>query len=135
MGKNDKQESIIKGVAQYSISTWANLVIGFLSVVLTTRILAPDEYGMISIFLSATNFLMYVVTFGMDGAYIRFYNSPPTNNTRNQLLYKMFILSTILCCVLGLVCVSFFYKEVSLISETFRLPFLRNHLQLEATML
>lgn len=109
----EKKESVLKGIAQYSISTWINLVVGFLSIILTTRVLLPDEYGMVSIFLSATNFLMYIVTFGMDGAYIRFYNSPPGRDTKKQLLYKIMILSTIICVIFGSVCTLFFYNETS----------------------
>jgi len=113
MKSSDKAESILKGIVQYSISTWINLIVGFLSIIVTTRVLLPDEYGMVSIFLSATNFLMYVVTCGMDGAYIRFYNSPPSQNTMQQLLYKILTLSTIICIVFGVVCTLFFYNETS----------------------
>lgn len=114
MNNTKKKESLIEGIVKYSISTWANLIIGFLSVIVTTRILAPEEYGMVSIFLSAANFLMYIVTFGMDGAYIRFYNEPPAKNTKNQLLYKMILISTFICVILGCACTFFFYKESSM---------------------
>lgn len=114
MENNEKQESLFAGIIKYSISTWANLIIGFLSVIITTRILLPDVYGMISIFLSATNFLMYLVTFGMDGAYIRFYNEPPKENTKNQILYKIVVISTCICIVFGVLCAIVFYKDISM---------------------
>ena len=90
-----EKESLIKGVFKYSISTWANLVLGLLSVIITTRVLAPGDYGMITLFFSATASLMFIISFGMDGAYIRYYNEPPAGNTINQLLYKNIFYTTL----------------------------------------
>lgn len=94
--------NLIKGVFEYSISTWANFLIGILSVVITTRLLKPDVYGLITIFFSVSNVMMYVLTLGMDVAYIRFYNEPPGHDTNTQLLYKNIVISTIVCFFVGL---------------------------------
>lgn len=91
-----QKESLLKGIFSYSISSWINIVVGFLSVIITTRIIEPDEYGVISLFLSASSFLMYILTFGMDGAFIRFYNEPPANNSKNQVLFRIIIYSTVI---------------------------------------
>ena len=108
-----KNNSIIRGVFNYSISTWINLVVGFLSVIITTRLLAPDTYGLISLFYSFTTVLMYVLLFGIDGAFIRFYNEPPIGNTQNQLLYKNIVLASIICIIAGFVCTFIFDKSIS----------------------
>lgn len=101
MIKKKNTESVLDGILKYSISTWINLVVGFLSVIITTRILAPDAYGYVTLFLSASSFLMYILTFGMDGAYIRFYNEQPQDNSKSQLLYKLVAFSTIICLIAG----------------------------------
>lgn len=100
-----EKESLIRGIFNYSISSWVNIVVGFLSVIIATRIIEPDAYGIISIFLSTSNLLMYIMTFGMDGAFIRFYNDPPVNNSKNQLLYRILIFSTFIGCILSVLVV------------------------------
>ncbi len=95
------KESITKGVIKYSISTWVNLVVGFLSVIVTTRLLSPDTYGVIAIFMSASTVLLYIVTMGLDGALLRFYNEPPGNDTKEQLIYKVMVVSTVVCLFTG----------------------------------
>lgn len=108
-----KQEFILKGVLLYSISTWVNLVLGFLTVTITTRVLLPDVYGQVSIFNSITSVLMYILLLGMDGAYVRYYNELPANDTRSQLLYKNLLYTTLFCLLVGSITVCFLGEEVS----------------------
>lgn len=105
-----QQTNFLKGIFQYSISTWANLFLGIISVVITTRLLSPDVYGLIVIFISASSVMLYILTFGLDGAYIRFYNEPPGYDTNTQLLYKNILFSTITCLTVGL-CVLIFWGD------------------------
>lgn len=108
-----KKESILRGVFNYSISSWINIIVGFLSVAITTRIIEPDSYGIISIFLSAANFAMYILTFGMDGAYIRFYNAPPADNTRSQMLYKVTFFTSVISIILSIIVIGPLYRYSS----------------------
>lgn len=96
------KESIAKGVIKYSVSTWVNLVVGFLSVIFTTRLLSPESYGIIAIFLSASTVLMYIVSMGLDGALLRYYNEPPAGDTKEQLMYKVMVISAAVCLLTGL---------------------------------
>ena len=105
MHKIEKTESIVSGVLKFSISSWANLIIGFLSIVVTTRLLAPDTYGFINLFIAFSNVLMYVISFGFDGALIRFYNEPPSQDTKNQLLYKCITMSIVVGVAFGIIAV------------------------------
>lgn len=102
--------SIFSGIFKYSISSWINIIVGFLSVIITTRILTPEVYGLTTLFLSSSSLLMYVLMLGLDGAYIRFYNEPPEGNTKNQLLYKIICYSTIFSLLVG-IGVTFFGGE------------------------
>lgn len=96
-----QKANLLKGILSYSISTWVNFILGIVSVALTTRLLKPDVYGLIAIFFSFSSVLMYVLTLGLDGAYIRFYNEPPGNDSKNQLLYKNIVYSTFFCVLVG----------------------------------
>lgn len=93
------EESILKGVLAYSISTWANVILGFLSIIVLTRVLKPEVYGEIMLFLSATQVLLYVVTLGFDVAYIRFFNEPPSADSPSQLLYKNLTITSLFCVI------------------------------------
>jgi O-antigen/teichoic acid export membrane protein len=110
MANND---SILKGIFKYSISNWVGVIVGFLSVIISTRIITPDVYGIVMLFLSATQVTMYVMTLGMDGACIRFYNEPPCNNSQNQLLYKNIIISSVICILTGVISVIFISGSVA----------------------
>lgn len=110
----NKSESILKGIVNYSISTWVNLIVGFLYIIISTRILNPSDYGYIVLFTSVSSLLMSLVSFGLDGAYIRFFNSPPEGNTGTQLIYKNMVLTGIICVISGLVCTFSLGSKISL---------------------
>ena len=105
--------SILKSVLGYSISSWANLLLGFLYVIASTRLLLPETYGRLSLFYSVSSVAMYALTMGMDGALIRFYNEPPGDDTTPQLLYKNIVLSTIICLLIFVFAIFFFYDTFS----------------------
>jgi O-antigen/teichoic acid export membrane protein len=90
------KESIVKGVLKYSVSTWVNFFIGFFAVVVTTRILPPEIYGTITLFISASNVLMNILEMGLGGTLMRFYNEPPGDVSQNQLVYSNIYFSTII---------------------------------------
>ncbi len=100
---SEKKESIIKGVFAYSISTWVNVILGFLSIIVLTRVLSPNVYGEIMLFLSASQVLLYILTLGFDVAYIRFFNEPPSSDSPSQLLYKNLVITSIFAflCAIG----------------------------------
>ena len=100
-----KSESIVSGVLKYSVSTWANMIIGFLSVIISTRIIKPDVYGSLYLFFSAGHILMYVLSIGLDASLIRFYNDPPKGNTVNQILYKSISITTLSFVIIGIISV------------------------------
>lgn len=104
----ENNKSFLRSIIEYSVSTWANFFLGIISVVLMTRLLAPDVFGLVSLFYSAASVALYAMTLGMDGAYIRFFNEPPANNTRQQLLYKILLISLLVCATVGSVVTIFF---------------------------
>lgn len=109
----DKRNSLFRGIINYSISTWVNLVVGFCSVLLTTRLLCPEVYGLVTMFYTITSVLMYIIMLGIDGALIRFYNEPPENNTVNQVIFKSIVLSTLTSILIFSLVFTFASKDFS----------------------
>lgn len=109
----ENNKSFLRSIIEYSVSTWANFILGIVSVVLMTRLLAPDVFGLVSLFYSAASVALYAMTLGMDGAYIRFFNEPPANNTRQQFLYKILLISLLVCATVGSVITIFWGDRFS----------------------
>lgn len=85
--------NFIKDVVKYSISNWVNFFLGFLAAIVLTRIMSTSLYGAYAIFNTAvTTFLMFFY-FGLDQAFIRFYNEPPEGNTSGQMGVKLMRIS------------------------------------------
>lgn len=110
---SENRESVVKGIVKYSISTWVNLIVGFLYVVISTRVLDPSDYGLIVLFLSMSSLLMSIIAFGMDGALIRYYNTPPLGFTKPQLLYKNITITLLVGVGGGIICTFFFGSYLS----------------------
>lgn len=90
-----KKMGLTKSIFSFSISSWINIIIGFAYTILSTRLLLPDTYGMVSIFMSAVNTLMYVVCLGLDASFIRFFNERPNNEKKNIFSYKLILVVSI----------------------------------------
>lgn len=87
-------------VFKYSISTFANIGILGLSMVLTGWFLLPEMLNQIGIFTSWTNTIMTIGILGLDQSLIRFYHEPPQGLSKNGLFRLCFYGST-LALVLG----------------------------------
>lgn len=89
-----KEEGLVKSIFSYSISSWINIFVGLFYTVISTRVLVPEVYGMVSIFLSASNTLMYVVCLGLDASFIRFFNERPDEEKQNVFSFKLLFVIT-----------------------------------------
>lgn len=106
--------SFIKNVTKFSISSWFNFVIGILTVVITTRIFSPDVYGMLNIFNTTTGVLVSLSCLGLDGAFIRFYYEPPKGWSAKDLFFKCIMVSCLSLLVISVVALVFFYQDITL---------------------
>ena len=68
-----KQESILKSFINVGFAGVLNLVIGFFTTPVITRIVKPEEYGKVSIFGMYTSLALMFLCLGMDQALLRFY--------------------------------------------------------------
>lgn len=91
-----KKDNFIVLIFKYSISSWVNLLLGFVFTIISTRVLEPGVYGKISLFTNSANTLMYIVTIGLDSSYMRFYHETPHGEKRNVFVFKLMMVSSII---------------------------------------
>ena len=73
-GTNTKSSnSFLSGFFHIGLGTMINMIIGFFTTPIITRIVAPSEYGRLSIFTMYINISIMVLCFGLDQALIRYY--------------------------------------------------------------
>lgn len=80
--KTDKSESFLKSFVAVGAATVINLVIGFLTTPVITRIVDPADNGKFSIFSMYTGLVITFFCFGLDQALVRFYYN------KKELSYK-----------------------------------------------
>lgn len=103
----------IKDVFNFSISTWINFILGFVSTFILTRIFLPEVLGTINIFYSSVTTLLQFVCFGMDSSYVRYFNEPPHHDTNKKLLCKLLFLSVAIATILGIISCIFFSSYIT----------------------
>lgn len=104
--------AFLASIAKFSISSWANLVFGVLSVMITTRVFTPEICGMLNLFNSATSFIIAFCTLGMDGAFPRFFNEPPPGWNAKTLFTRCVSIAVVCWFVLSVIAV-ILYKPIS----------------------
>lgn len=105
--------TFIRSIFKFSISSWINFLISIISVMIVTRIFSPDIYGVLNIFNSASNLLGGVACLGLDSSFLRFYNEPPPGYDTKQLLAKCMMISISFLVGLSVICLPFFYTDIS----------------------
>ena len=82
-----------------------------LTVPVTTRLLAPEEYGKSSLFSLVQSIFIIVGLLGIDQGYVRYYNDKELD--KNKLLQNALFVPLCFTIMLSLVCL-IFYKKLSL---------------------
>lgn len=88
--------AFFRRIAGYSMTSWINFITGIASVVLMTRLFAPDVIGAYTLFNTATDLLMIFCCMGFDNALIRFFYAPPHDES-HQALFKRCVGASLLC--------------------------------------
>ena len=70
-----KKNSLIRQLRDFGIGPIIGMGISMLTVPITTRMLAPEEYGKSSLFTLFQSLLLCVGILGLDQGYVRFYNT------------------------------------------------------------
>lgn len=92
-----KQGSVLKGFLEFFYGNVVVLLLGFISLPLTTRILSTDEYGRNSLFTSAVSIIYIFAILGLDQSYIRFYYG---ENVDKRKLFKQCLCPPLLLIVI-----------------------------------
>lgn len=108
MGRNN---SILNKFLSISVGSWLSMFIGFISTPITTRLISPDQFGVVSMFLLVAEIMGAVSLFGADQSFTRFYYDEDEEKRKYLLLaclkisFSTFIVLTLLVLI--------FYKKIS----------------------
>ena len=94
---------IISQFAVIGAGTIINLIIGFITTPIITRMVDPDEYGMFSVFTMYSSIFVMVLCMGLDQSLVRFYYQNDSDSYKKSLLRFCFIVPFLLSIVLGFV--------------------------------
>lgn len=99
--ENKNKSSVLKGFLEFFYGNVVVLLLGFISLPLTTRILSTDEYGRNSLFTSAVSIIYIFAILGLDQSYIRFYYGEKVDRRKlfKQCLMPPLVLILILAAV------------------------------------
>ena len=84
--KKNSSETFLKGLFGFSMSTWINCIIEFVSTPIVALFFAPEEFGKISMYLTYVDLFLGFSYLGLDQAFTRFYNEPTGKNDKKSLL-------------------------------------------------
>ncbi len=99
--KDNTAEAFVESVFKFSISTFVNIGILGLSMLITGNLLTVEQGGQIDLFIGYTNTIMTLVILGLDQALIRFYYEPPKGLSSNGLFRISFYFSSLVLFVVG----------------------------------
>ena len=105
------QNSLLVQLKNFGIGPVVGMFISVLTVPVTTRFVAPEEFGKSSLFTLVQTIFNLVVLFGTDQSFIRFYNSE--NRDKKQLLWHCMLIPIVFCFFMMLV-VEIFQKNISI---------------------
>ncbi len=81
-------KKIINQFATIGLGTVISMIIGIVTTPIITRIVAPEEYGRLSIFTTYANIALFVLCLGLDQALVRYYYNEDTIDYKRGLLRK-----------------------------------------------
>ena len=111
-------DSFIKSILKFSISSWLNLAMGLIAVVVGTRVFSPDVYGVLNVFNNTSGILVGISCLGFDGGFLRFFHDLPKGWDKKNLfahcllmaIFGLIILSLGMLCFYELLTSRIFHK-------------------------
>lgn len=113
--KQKKTENVLSGFFHIGIGTAINMVIGFFTTPIITRLVDPTEYGRLSIFNMYISISIMVLCMGLDQALVRYYYKEDTLNYKRWLIFN--------CSISPILIAASFVTVFSLVVYSFSLPF------------
>jgi len=109
----DKRFDFVKNISGFSIATWVSFAIGFITAPITTRLFAPDQLGIIHMFVMVSGLIATTSLLGLDQAMIRFYYEPPHGTTKRYLTTTFTLVSLSFMLIAAVIAVLFFWQQIS----------------------
>ncbi len=97
-------KEFFKKLFGFSLGPIIGAIIGFITVPVTSHLIAPDQFGLASMFNLANSIITLVVLIGIDQAYIREYNEC---NNKKKLLFNSIIIPFIGTIVISTILIAF----------------------------
>ena len=91
MGNKKEDVSFIQHFLNVGIGTFINLLLGFISTPLITRIADPSEYGQLSIFNAYADIALAFLFIGLDRGVVRYFYSEEKLEDKKSLLKLCFL--------------------------------------------
>ena len=105
---------MIKSILKFSVPNIVNICLSLIATFILTRVFAPETYGVLNIFNTTAATVLSIFYFGMDSAYIRFYNEPPHGNSSAQLGSKLLLLCLSSEFAFGTLITLCFYEQLTM---------------------
>lgn len=97
-------KEFFKKLLGFSIGPIVGAIIGFISVPITSHLIAPEQFGLASMFNLANSILTLVVLIGIDQAYMREYNEC---KDKKKLLFNAMLVPFTVSIIIGFVLIIF----------------------------
>ena len=81
------QNKLLKKFLSFSYGNVIGMIIGFITTPILTRILLPEEFGIVSLVTLVINLVMLFSVFSTDQSFVRFFYEEDENG-RRRLLYE-----------------------------------------------
>jgi O-antigen/teichoic acid export membrane protein len=108
----ENKRRAIKDILHFSVSTWVNFVLSFISTFILTRVFMPDVLGTINLYYSTITAFIYVVCLGLNTGFVRFFNETPNNEPTPLFLFKLLTVSLLFAVLLGIISYLFFADDI-----------------------
>lgn len=105
------EEKLLKKFISFSFGNYISIIIGIITVPITTRMLSPSEYGIYSLTEILINIIVLISFLGMDQGFMRYFYEEK-EELRGGLLYNC-IFYPVIMLILILSVIFFFKNEVS----------------------
>lgn len=99
----EKNKSFLHHFMVIGGGTALNMIVGFLTTPIITRLVGTEEYGQFSIFTMYGSIALMVLCLGLDQALIRFFYRADTDDYRRTILKECWLLPVAACVVVGLI--------------------------------
>lgn len=102
------KNNLLKKFISFSIGGYINIIIGLLTVPITTRIVSPEQYGVNSLIVTLVNAVGIICYLGLDQGFVRFFYEEKVES-RGKLLLKSIFIPVILSFMF--IFFSYFFKK------------------------